>query len=294
MIRRITEHRLRATALVPAVALVAAGFAAAGSTASVSAAPASVPAANTHGDYYINTVAPRAENAVGSDVQVKKGKSTAGRAAKKADLLARSNAYDAKHAKGNPVAARQLAKLEAEAVRTGKSPKQIKANRFKQAKSTQEAKLLTILVEFNEQANDDFTGVMVPNGWSATDCVAGNVQNGPTHNQIPNPATAPLEDNNSMWVPDFSSAHYNKMLYTKTGITERVRPDLTGPDGKPGVDISGYTMKNMYEEMSKGAYTVSGAATPWVTVPHSEAFYGATVCHKDDKGVWTYDRIQDM
>jgi immune inhibitor A len=90
MIRRITEHRLRATALVPAVALVAAGLAAAGSTASVSAAPASVPAANTHGDYYLNTVAPRAEIAVGSDVQVKKGKSTAGRAAKQADIMAKA------------------------------------------------------------------------------------------------------------------------------------------------------------------------------------------------------------
>ncbi|MEO6412615.1 MAG: immune inhibitor A domain-containing protein, partial [Pedococcus sp.] len=296
MIRRITGHRLRATAVVPAVALVAVGFAAAGSTASVAAAPtpASVPAANNHGDYYMNTVAPRAESAFGRDAQVKKGKSTAGLAARQADVLAKAKAYDAKNARGNPVAARQLAKLEAEAIRTGKSPKQVKASKFKQAKTTQEAKLLTILVEFNEQANDDFTGSMVPNGYGATDCVPGNVQNGPTHNQISNPATAPLADNNSMWVPDFSSAHYNKMLYTKTGITERVRPDLTGPDGKPGIDISGYTMKNMYEEMSKGAYTVSGSATPWVTVAHSEGYYGATVCHKDANGVWTYDRVQDM
>ncbi len=97
------------------------------------------------------------------------------------------------------------------------------------------------------------------------------MQNGPLHNNIPDPAAYEQEDNNSMWVPDFSSEHYNKILYTKEGITERVRTDLTGPDGQPGFDISGYTMKNMYEEMSKGAYTVSGAATPWVTVPHSEA-----------------------
>ena len=68
------------------------------------------------------------------------------------------------------------------------------------------------------------------------------------------------------------------MLYTKEGITERVRPDLTGPDGKPGIDISGYTMRNMYEEMSKGRYTVSGQASPWITVPHSEAWYGADRC----------------
>ena len=57
------------------------------------------------------------------------------------------------------------------------------------------------------------------------------------------------------------------MLYTKTGITERVRTDLDRPrTGKPGIDISGYTMKNMYEEMSKGAYTVDRCGDPWVKV----------------------------
>ena len=294
MIRRITGHRLRATAVVPAVALVAAGFAAAGSTASVAAAPApaSVTAAETPvGDYYLNTVAPRAEAAFSKDVQVSKNKATT---KQQVDALAKATVYDQKHAQGNPKAARQLAKLEAESVRTGKSPKAIKKSKYKQAKTTQEAKLLTILVEFNTQANDDFSGAMVPDGFGAADCVPGNVQNGPTHNTIPNPAGSGLLDNNSMWVPDFSSAHYNKMLYTKTGITNRVRTDLTGPDGKPGFDISGYTMKNMYEEMSKGAYTVNGAATPWVTVSHSEAYYGATRCHQDDTGAWVYGAIQDM
>lgn len=44
-------------------------------------------------------------------------------------------------------------------------------------------------------------------------------------------------------------------------------------------------MKNMYEEMSKGAYTVTGQASPWIKVPHSEAYYGARACGKE---------IQDM
>ena len=97
-----------------------------------------------------------------------------------------------------------------------------------------------------------------------------------------------------MWVPDFSSEHFNKMLFTDEGITERVRTDLTGPDGEPGFDISGYTMKNMYEEMSRGAYTVHGSATPWVTVPHSEAYYGASLCFKNEDGVYKAGAIQDM
>ena len=53
-------------------------------------------------------------------------------------------------------------------------------------------------------------------------------------------------------------------------------------------------MKNMYEEMSRGAYTVTGEATPWVKVDHSEAYYGATVCHKNDEGVYEAGPMQDM
>ncbi|SKB10369.1 immune inhibitor A domain-containing protein [Aeromicrobium choanae] len=278
------------------LALTASGLAF--STGSVSAAPPPAPpggaAATAPG--YINYVAPRAEISSTPDQAVKvNGKRVSQKTAQKQQkALIRAKQVDRKHSQGNPVAARQLARVEAESLRTGRSPKEVRDRRFKKAKTTQQAKLLTILVEFNEQANDDFSGSYVPDGYGSDTCVPGNVQNGPTHNQIPNPANSDLEDNNSMWVKDFSPAHYNAMLYTKKGITQRVRPDLRGPDGRRGIDISGYTMKNMYEEMSKGAYTVGGAATPWVTVAHSEAYYGATVCHQDENGDWVYGAVQDM
>ena len=283
----LTRHR-RAAAVIPAIALAAAGLAAAGTTGVATAAP-STPTHNVGADGdYINYVAPRAERAVGSDTKIDKSGKVVG---PKADALTRAYAVDAKHAKGNPVTARELAKLEAKALKTGESPAQIKSQ-YKGAKATQTAKLLTILVEFD--GTEDFSNVYVPTSFGATTCKLGGLQTGPLHNTIPNPANASLPDNNSMWVPDFSSAHYNTMLYTKEGITERVRTDLTGPDGKPGFDISGYTMKNMYEEMSKGAYTVTGAATPWITVPHSEAYYGATTCHQNAEGVWEAGPMQDM
>jgi immune inhibitor A len=222
-------------------------------------------------DFYINYAAPDIQRS--TDGKEVKGKDGIYRPANKS-ALEQANAIDRKFASGNPKAARQLARIEAKAIKENKSPRQIK-----QAKGTQEAKLLTILVEFNPTANDDFTGVTVPETvFESRTCVPGTVQNGPLHNNIPNPASYSHPDNNTMWVPDFSPAHFNNMLYTSTGITQRVRTDLTGPDGQPGFDISGYTMKNMYEEMSKGAYTVTGAATPWVQVPHSEAWYGANVC----------------
>ncbi|HLT10840.1 MAG TPA: immune inhibitor A domain-containing protein [Micromonosporaceae bacterium] len=235
-------------------------------------------------EYYINYVEPRVQPDHGSET-------VKGPGGIKYSPVDEALAYDRKFSQGNPVTARGLAKLEAQAIKTGSSPRKIK-----KAPNTQVAKLLTILVEFNENANDDFTNVLVPETvFESRECVPGTIQNGPLHNQIPNPATLPHADNNSMWVEDFSSEHFNKMLYSSEGITERVRTDLIGPDGKPGIDISGYTMRNMYLEMSKGAYTVDGQATPWVKVPHSEGWYAASRCFiNPDTGEYEAGRIQSM
>ncbi|WP_350348220.1 immune inhibitor A domain-containing protein [Agromyces sp. G08B096] len=314
MSHRTTRARRRAVASIPMIALVATGLTAFG--ASAASAETSRPAAPVISDdeYYMNYVAPRAEAVVGSDEEAVydiNGNKVVGTGSpdETAAALEAATAIDQKFAQGNPQAAEGLAMLESQSIETGKSPKELKQeNRgtghghkkpkkdpnYKQADETQEAKLLTILVEFDENANDDFSDLYVPTEWGGTECKPGDVQNGPLHNNIPNPADYELEDNNSMWVPDFSSEHFNKMLFTDEGITERVRTDLTGPDGKPGFDISGYTMKNMYEEMSHGAYTVTGAATPWIKVPHSEAYYGATVCHLNEEGVYEAGPMQDM
>jgi immune inhibitor A len=281
------------TATVSAFALATAGLATFGSVPAL-AAPATASSGHVASpvigddEYYMNYVAPRAEGSFDSSgdeaVVDAKGRSKAGASGK---ALERAKENDRKFAQGNPAAARQLAKTEAKAVKTGKSPKNLK-----QSKGTQQAKLLTILVEFD--GTDDFSNLYVPTSFGATTCKPGGVQGPTLHNGIPDPATAAHKDNNTMWVSNFSSEHYNKMMFSKDGITDRVRTDLTGPDGKPGFDISGYTMKNMYEEMSRGAYTLTGSATAWVKVPHSEAYYGATVCHKNDKGEYVAGAMQDM
>ncbi|MEV4202452.1 immune inhibitor A domain-containing protein [Micromonospora globbae] len=274
--------RRRLLVALPAIALAATSLTVAGSAAAetTSAAPLAVIGADEH---YINYAEPEVQpDTAGREVKGKDGVYVP-----KFDDL---REFDRKHARGNPLAARELARIEAKSIKTGKNPRNIK-----RAPSTQTAKLLTLLVEFNDQANDDFTNVMVPRTvFEDRTCVPGTVQNGPKHNNIPNPASLPHKDNNSMWVPDFSPQHYDKMLYTKRGITERVRKDLRGPDGRPGIDISGRTMHNMYLEMSKGAYTVDGQASPWITVPHSEAWYAANRCFQDENGNWVAGREQSM
>lgn len=211
-------------------------------------------------DYYINYAAPRDEPSPADPA------------------VSLAQRVDRKFAGGNPVAARVLAARESQAIRTGRNPAEFL---FKNARTARTARLLTLLVEFDERARDDFSGFRRPSAVNSGpgDCVEepqGTVKSGPLHNRIPAPARG---DNNTFWVKDFSPAHYTSLLYTDRGITGRVRTDLRDPrDGRAGIDISGHTMKRLYEEMSKGAYSISGTAAGWLKVPHSEAWYGAAAC----------------
>jgi immune inhibitor A len=99
------------------------------------------------------------------------------------------------------------------------------------------------------------------------------------HNGIPDPAPVGTgRDNNTFWVPDFGVDHYESLMFSEEGITDRVRTDLIGPDGQPGIDISGYTLNSYYEENSNGLYNLTGTVVNWLTLPHSEAWYGADSC----------------
>ena len=181
-----------------------------------------------------------------------------------------------RHSTGFPAAAKELARREAVSERTGRNPAAML--RSSGASPVTRAKLLTLLVEFDPEANDDFSGWEKPDDPSdPVDCTvepAGTLLSGPVHNELPNPATVGTgRDNNTFWVPDFSPKHFNKIIYSRTGLTKRVRPDLGG-----GVNLRGYTVRNHYTEMSKGKYEIGGSVTPWLMLPHSEAWYSADSC----------------
>ena len=228
-----------------------------------------------HRDYYRNMAEPLVAPETSADVELVPGRdgNGAGKAAGGGDKALSWQVNRRKGGNGFPLAAKQLAKLEADAVRTGQNPRQIK-----QAKGTNTAKLLTIIAEFNENAKDDFSGWSRPFDYvDGGDCVtepAGTLLSGPRRNEIPDPATTP-GDNYSFWAPDFTPQHYAKMLYTTDGLTQQIRTDLNG--GK-GFNFRGRTMKNMYREMSHGAYDITGEVLGWVKVDHSEAWYGADSC----------------
>src|SRR3954451_8972829 len=214
-------------------------------------------------DYYFNPVSP-----VDSPAQPDLKPSNAERYARKSAEVAKGHL-------GYPPAARALARREALANKTGESPRTIA--RTKQGlPSVQHARMLVIPVEFNPNANDDFSGFERYDADDPSGCVtepAGTVFNGPTHNQIPNPALT-KRDNNTLWVPDFSPDYYNKLIFSQQGITQKVRKDLGGG----GVSLKGLTVHNYYEEISKGRYDLEGGVTNWIRVPHSEAWYSADTC----------------
>lgn len=85
---------------------------------------------------------------------------------------------------------------------------------------------------------------------------------GPLHNAIEKP-DASLD--NDLWVDDFSTEHYQQMLFTEGGY------DAVNHRGET---MHLDSMVDYYLEQSCGSYKVEGNAYGWYQLPHSEAYYG--------------------
>jgi immune inhibitor A len=120
---------------------------------------------------------------------------------------------------------------------------------------------LVILVEFDPAdyvpAGGDFAGQ--------------TFQGGPLHAQIPAPVAG---DDTTFWPGDFSTRHYQKMLFGASYPIYNKNGKLRG--------TSAATMRSFYSEMSKGAYTVGGQIADWVKVPYPESWYGRDAVGTDD------------
>lgn len=108
---------------------------------------------------------------------------------------------------------------------------------------------------------------------------------GPRHNEIAHPGP---RDNATTWLPKFERDFYEKMVFSETGVTERLRPDLIDPeDGRPGIDISGHSMATYFREISGGRVTFDGGpkgVIAWVKVPHPVGYYAANPCIRNQQG----------
>jgi M6 family metalloprotease-like protein len=105
--------------------------------------------------------------------------------------------------------------------------------------------IFTTLVEFGDQQDPRFP----------------TAPTGPERNTIEQPDRS--VDNTTLWVEDFDREHYLDMFFN--GMPEQ----------------NGESVKQLYEEMSSGRYTVDGDVADWVQVPHNEAHYGETESQVD-------------
>jgi immune inhibitor A len=85
---------------------------------------------------------------------------------------------------------------------------------------------------------------------------------GPLHNQIAQPDRA--KDNSTYWVADFSKAYYETFF-----------------------NGTGESMKDYYEKLSNGKYSVVNTVSDWVKVPYNESFYGDNAV-EDLGGSWRF------
>lgn len=85
----------------------------------------------------------------------------------------------------------------------------------------------------------------------------------PAHNMIAEPSEI---NNADLWVEDFSTDHYQKMLFTEGGYDAK---------DKNGETMHLDSMVDYYLEQSGGSFRVGGDAYGWYNVDKPESYYGA-------------------
>ncbi len=68
-------------------------------------------------------------------------------------------------------------------------------------------------------------------------------------------------DESDMYYKDYTTSHYQQMIFGKNGYT--------GPNGKNLI-----SMKQFYDEQSGGSYTINGKVAGWYQAKHPAAYYG--------------------
>jgi len=156
------------------------------------------------------------------------------------------------------------------------------------------ATVFAMAVDFG--ATETFTiPVEQPDGSCLTQTVTIT---GPLNGMMARP---PITDNFTLWYsPTLTSdaKFYEKIIFGYEGAG-RARMDLTDPDdGQPGINLAGLTVQDYYDNVAgEGNVYITGTVDGWVTVPHSEGYYGADICelgaHGGGAGVPVAQLVED-
>jgi immune inhibitor A len=147
-------------------------------------------------------------------------------------------------------------------------------------------KLLAVMLTFTGTQTFTTSDPVLFNGACLTDTTVYPptytiTVDGPGFNEVPQPT-----DNWTMWLDPsnsytggFTKAFFDKLMFSTTGYTQTVRPELDNPwTGGKGFNFSGVSFRNFYDENSRGVYVPSGEVVD-VNIPQAVSYYGAAACH---------------
>ncbi|HPO12641.1 MAG TPA: immune inhibitor A [Candidatus Hydrogenedentes bacterium] len=128
-------------------------------------------------------------------------------------------------------------------------------------------------VDLNEYANAscDCTNIVAAHGLTEP---VEFTYTGPLHNEIPRPPSGAYPWGTMVWTEDFSKEWYQNLVLGDGVVFDYKR----GDDSQVYADHRGRSVRTYYEDMSNGAYTISGDVIGWIQLPHSTWWYGADCC----------------
>lgn len=104
-------------------------------------------------------------------------------------------------------------------------------------------------------------GILAPKDFTYT---------GPLHNQIPRPLNTSDPSTTMVWVPDFAPSYYSNIIFGDGIVFDFARQD----GSRVHEDFTGMSVRDYFEDLSDGAYTIAGTVLGWVQVPNSVWQYG--------------------
>jgi immune inhibitor A len=93
---------------------------------------------------------------------------------------------------------------------------------------------------------------------------------GPLHNEIARPPGTNDPAEMMVWVPDFSPSYYTNIIFGNGIVFDYARQD----GSVVHEDHTGKSVRDYYEDLSGGAYTLTGTILGWVKVTNSVWYYG--------------------
>lgn len=106
---------------------------------------------------------------------------------------------------------------------------------------------------------------------------------GPLHGAIPYPGGDPATtiDNQTTYYPSTEPDDYNQLIFGREGYTQPLRAGDPNVNDGAGADIRGLTVQAYFDAQSDDTVAITGTVAPWVSVPHSEAYFGIDTCLDD-------------